>query len=239
MPEDRAIADNLEAIRARIAGAAQRSGRSADEVQLIAVSKTHPPEAVAEAVRSRQMLFGENRVQEARAKIPLSPSAARWHLIGHLQKNKAKQALGAFEMIQSVDSLELACALHQAATEVARRARILLEVNVAGEASKFGFAPDALMRLAADLIALDRLDIEGLMCIPPFMPKAEQARPYFERLRIVREDLETETGMGLPELSMGMSHDFEEAIAEGATMVRIGAAIFGERTGKTWKPSDS
>jgi pyridoxal phosphate enzyme (YggS family) len=230
------IESNLAAVTSRIEDAAKNAGRDPHEIQLVAVSKTHPPESIAEAVRAGQRLFGENRVQEAKAKIALCPSSAEWHFIGHLQKNKARVAVAMFDTIQSVDSMELAHALNAAAEEAGLRRRVFLEVNVAGEATKHGFAPDKIAGQIEELLRLDRLDIEGLMCIPPFMAKAEQARPYFERLRVLRDDLEAECGIGLPELSMGMSHDFEHAIAEGATIVRVGTAIFGERHGKTWVP---
>jgi pyridoxal phosphate enzyme (YggS family) len=233
------IAENISRVKERIAEAVRRAGRKEGDVRLVAVSKAHGPEAIAEAVRAGQFLFGENRVQEARSKIPLCPSSAQWHFIGHLQKNKAKQAATTFEVIQSVDSLELGLALNTALAELALRKRVLLEVNVAGESSKFGFAPEHLRSQLEQLAALDRLEIEGLMCIPPFVPKPDMARPYFERLRVLREELEAEAGFGLPELSMGMSHDFEQAILEGATLVRVGTAIFGERTAKAWKPPES
>ncbi len=233
------IAENVALVKERIAEAARHAGRKAGDVRLVAVSKAHGPEAILEAVRAGQLLFGENRVQEACSKIPLSPSSAEWHFIGHLQKNKAKQAAMTFEVIQSVDSFDLALALNNALAELALRKRVLLEVNVAGESTKFGFAPDQLRAQLEKLAALDRLEIEGLMCIPPFTPKPELARPYFERLRVLREELEAEVGFGLPELSMGMSHDFEQAILEGATIVRVGTAIFGERRAKAWKPPES
>ncbi len=233
------IAENLSRVKQSIAEAARQAGRHPGEVRLLAVSKAHGPETVTEAVHAGQLLFGENRVQEARSKIPRCPSRAEWHFIGHLQKNKAKQAAATFEVIQSVDSLDLARALNQALEELALRKRVLLEVNVADESTKFGFSPEKLRRELDELAALDRLEIEGLMCIPPFVPKPEMSRPYFERLRVLRDELEAEAGFGLPHLSMGMSHDFEQAILEGATLVRVGTAIFGERTAKTWKPKES
>jgi pyridoxal phosphate enzyme (YggS family) len=231
------ISDRLNIISGKIAEAAERSGRAVSEVTLVAVSKTQPPEAVAEALAAGQQVFGESRVQEAKAKIPAVAGRARWHFIGHLQKNKIRQALPWFELFHGVDSLELARDIARVAAEEGARPRVLLEVNVAGEASKFGFGPEQLRAQMEELLALDRLDIEGLMCIPPPQPRAELARRYFTTLRELRDGLETECRMKLPELSMGMSGDYEVAIEEGATMVRVGTAIFGERSGKTWKPS--
>jgi hypothetical protein len=231
------ISERLAAVRDRIAEAARKAGRAEDEVELVAVTKTHPPEALEEAIAAGQTLFGENRVQEARAKAPLVSSRARWHFIGHLQKNKVRQALPVFEMLHSIESLELARDVQRIAEEDGRNPRVLLEVNVAGEGSKFGFKPAAMEAEIETLIAeMPRLDLLGLMAIPPFSPKAEDSRRYFAKLRELRDRLQTKLRVGLPELSMGMSGDFEVAIEEGATLVRVGTAIFGERKGKTWKP---
>lgn len=231
------IAERLASIHADIAAAAARAGRDAGDVELIAVSKTQPPDAVLEALDAGQTLFGENRVQEAKAKIPLLPGRARWHLIGHLQKNKIRHALALnFELIHSVDSLELARDIQRIADEAGSSPRLLLEVNVAGESSKFGFPPERLRSQMEELLALDRLNIDGLMCIPPLAPKAEDSRKYFVALREARDRLQAEFRMSLPQLSMGMSGDFGVAVEEGATLVRVGTAIFGERAGKTWKP---
>jgi len=231
------IAERLASIHADIAAAAGRAGRDPADVELIAVSKTQPPEAVLEALDAGQTLFGENRVQEAKAKIPLLPGRTRWHLIGHLQKNKIRHALALnFELIHSVDSLDLARDLHRIADEGGLSPRILLEVNVAGESTKFGFPPERLRSQMEELLALDRLNIDGLMCLPPLAPKAEDSRKYFVALREARDRLQTEFRMSLPQLSMGMSGDFGVAVEEGATLVRVGTAIFGERAGKTWKP---
>lgn len=229
------FAARLAAVRQRIREAAERAGRASTEVELIAVSKTHPPEAVREAVECGHLVFGESRVQEARAKIPLCPGRARWHLIGHLQKNKIRHALPLFELIHSVDSLALAQDIARVAAEDGQRPAVLLEVNVAGEATKFGFAADKLEHEMEALLALDRLRIEGLMCIPPLKPRAEDARPFFVKLREVRDALSARFGCALPQLSMGMSGDFEVAIEEGATCVRIGTAIFGPRSGKAFR----
>lgn len=224
------IAENLDRIRERIPAAASKAGRAAEDIELIAVTKTHPAERVREAIEAGHTLFGENKVQEARAKIPELPSVARWHLIGHLQKNKVRHALPLFEMIHSVDSLELATAINRIADEDGHRPRILLEVNVSGEGSKFGFKPDRLREDFEALLGLGRVTIEGLMTIPPFDPEPEKARPYFAALRELRDELQRSSGVALPHLSMGMSDDFEIGIEEGATLVRVGTAIFGKRT---------
>jgi pyridoxal phosphate enzyme (YggS family) len=232
------VADRLAAVHAEIAAAAGRAGRQPGEVQLIAVSKTHSPETLHEALDAGQTIFGENRVQEARAKMPLLPGRARWHLIGHLQKNKIRHALAAgFELYHGIDTLELARELDRIADEVGVFPRVLLEVNVAGEASKFGFSPEKVRAEMEALLSLRRVQIEGLMAIPPFAPEAEASRPYFVILRELREALEKECRVPLPQLSMGMSGDFAVAVEEGATMVRVGTAIFGTRTGKAWKPA--
>lgn len=231
------LAERLAAVRAAIIDAATRAGRAADEVTLVAVSKTQPPELVAEAVAAGQCVFGENRVQEARAKIPLLPGRARWHLIGHLQKNKIRHALPLFELLHGIDSLELARDVDRIAGETGAFPQVLLEVNVAGEATKFGFAPAKLREQLDELLALDRLQIQGLMCIPPPGPRPEDSRGYFVALRELRDALQSEARVPLPQLSMGMSGDYTVAIEEGATLVRVGTAIFGERSGKTWKPA--
>ena len=232
------LADRLAAVRTQIAAAAARAGRKVDDIELIAVSKTHPPETLHEALEAGQSVFGENRVQEARAKIPLLPERARWHLIGHLQKNKIRHALAAgFELYHGIDTLELAGDLDRIADEMGVFPRVLLEVNVAGEASKFGFSPEKLRAELEPLLALPRLQIEGLMTIPPFAPEAEASRPSFVALRELRGALQTEFRVPLPRLSMGMSGDFAVAVEEGATLVRVGTAIFGTRTGKAWKPA--
>jgi len=232
------IAENLAAVRSAIAEAASRAGRRADEVELVAVSKTHAPESIAEAIDAGQMLFGESRVQEARAKIPLLPGRARWHFIGHLQRNKIRHALAiGFELLHGIDSLEIARELNRIAAEAGLHPRLLLEVNVAGESSKFGFSPTSLRAQLEELLALDRLEIEGLMTIAPFAPEAEASRPHFVALRELRDQVQTEFRLPLPRLSMGMSGDYAVAVEEGATLVRVGTAIFGTRRGKAWKPA--
>jgi pyridoxal phosphate enzyme (YggS family) len=230
------LAERLEAVRAAVAEAAVKSGRAPADVTLVAVSKTHAPEEIAEAVDAGQLLFGESRVQEARLKIPLLPGRARWHFIGHLQKNKIRHALPLFDLLHGIDSLELARDLDRIAGEAGMFPKVLIEVNVAGEGTKFGFTPAKLHKQAEELLALERLQIEGLMCIPPPGPRAEDSRKYFTLVRELRERLQTEIRVPLPQLSMGMSGDYPVAIEEGATLVRVGTAIFGERRGKAWKP---
>ena len=230
------LAERRVAVQTEIAAAAAHVGRRADEIEMVAVSKTHPPEAVSEAIDAGQLLFGESRVQEARAKIPLLPGRARWHFIGHLQRNKIRHALPLFELFHGIDSLEIARDLDRIAGEAGVFPRLLLEVNVAGEASKFGFSPAKLRAQIEELLALDRLQIEGLMTIAPFAPEAEASRPHFAALRELRDQLQTEFRLPLPRLSMGMSGDFAVAIEEGATLIRVGTAIFGTRSGKAWKP---
>ena len=226
------IADNLDRVREQIASAAAKSGRSADDVQLVAITKTHPAEKVRQAIEAGQTLFGESRVQEARAKIPELSSNIRWHFVGHLQKNKVRQALPLFEMIHGVDSLALAQDINRIAEEEGMYLRVLLEVNVAGEGSKFGFAADQLHQQMEALLALPRLSIEGLMCIPPLADEAEPSRKFFVKLRELRESLENEFDLELPQLSIGMTNDYTIAVEEGATLVRVGTAIFGERTAR-------
>lgn len=231
-------AEKLAAVRSRIASAASRAGRNPDEVELVAVSKTHPPEAVREAMEAGQAIFGESRVQEARAKAPLLPGRLRWHFIGRLQKNKVRAALGCFELIHSVDSLELARQIDRVAEEEGLRPRVLLEVNVAGESTKFGFSPGDLRAEAEALGELGRLEIAGLMGMAPYAEEAEYSRPHFIKLRELRDELRETAGWQLPELSMGMSGDYEIAVEEGATLVRVGSAIFGTRSGKQWRPPE-
>ena len=196
---------------------------------LLAVSKTYPPETIQAAVDCGQIYFGENKIQEAKAKIPLCPGKARWQFIGHLQSNKVRDAVELFEMIQGVDSLAIAREISKRAEQAAKTMPILLEVNVAGEASKFGYQPERLLAELTELNALPRIEVHGLMAIPPFSPVAEKSRPYFQRLWELKGDCEKILGVPLPHLSMGMSGDFEVAIEEGATIVRVGTALFGER----------
>jgi pyridoxal phosphate enzyme (YggS family) len=230
------VSERLAVVRGEIDHAAHQAGRDPATVELVAVSKGHPPSAVAEALAAGQMLFGESRVQEAKAKQPELPSRARWHFIGHLQKNKIRQALPLFELMHSVDSLELAREIDRVAGEEGLHPRALLEVNLAGEATKFGFAPDSLRAQFEELLSLPRVAVEGLMTIPPPAPEPEDSRRYFGGLRELRDALEREFAVRLPVLSMGMSEDFAVAIKEGATLVRVGTAIFGPRKAKAWKP---
>lgn len=224
-----AVAQNLGEILDRIASAAARSGRSAGDVELVAVSKTFPAQSVRDAWDAGQAVFGESRVQEAVAKIPDLPGAIRWHFIGHLQKNKIRRALPLFELFHGVDSVDLARDMDRIAAEEGAFPRVLLEVNVAGEATKFGFQPEVIEREIDSLLALPRVQVEGLMTIAPYADDPEASRPYFRALRELRDRLEKQVGVPLPRLSMGMSGDFEVAIEEGATLVRVGSAIFGSR----------
>ncbi len=226
------VAENLERVREQIAGAAAKGGRAVDEIELVAITKTHPADKVREAIEAGQALFGESRVQEARAKIPELPSNLRWHFVGHLQKNKIRHALPLFELFHGIDSLALAQDMNRIANEEGMHPRVLLEVNVAGEGSKFGFKPETVRAEMESLLALPRLSIEGLMCIPPLAEEAEASRACFAQLRELRDALEKEFDLKLPQLSMGMTNDFMVAVEEGATLVRVGTAIFGQRTKK-------
>ncbi len=226
------IAENLERVREQIAQAAARAGRVAEDIELVAVTKTHPAEKLREAIEAGQTLFGESRVQEARAKIPELPSNLRWQFVGHLQKNKIRHALPLFEMIHSVDSLGLAQDINRIAEEQGMHPRVLLEVNVAGEGSKFGFESETLRAEMESLLALPRLSILGLMTIPPLAEEAEASRKYFVQLRTLRDRLQAEFRVDLAQLSMGMTQDFPIAVEEGATLVRVGTAIFGKRSKK-------
>jgi pyridoxal phosphate enzyme (YggS family) len=223
------IEANVAAVRARLERAVASAGRDPGEVALMAVSKNHGPDAVREAYQAGLDLFGENRVQEAAAKIPESPGGAHWHLIGHLQRNKVRPAVELFACIHSVDSLRLVEALQQACEAASRRLRILLEVNVSGESVKFGFSPGEVPGLLRRAGEFGRLEMEGLMTIPPLTEDPEGARPHFRALREYRDRWQQETGYPLPVLSMGMSHDLEVAVEEGSNVVRVGTAIFGPR----------
>lgn len=223
------IATRIDEIHRRIEQAARRVGRDPGEIELMAVSKTFPVDAIREAVENGQRLFGENRVQEALAKIPELPSSIRWHLIGPLQSNKVRKILPHVEVIQSLDSLELAHQLNRIARELGLSAKVYLEVNLGKEQSKHGFSKEAVEPILENLLGMDRLDVLGLMSIPPFAAQPEGARRYFAELRELRDRLAKVTGVVLPGLSMGMSHDFEVAVEEGSTLVRVGSAIFGRR----------
>jgi pyridoxal phosphate enzyme (YggS family) len=232
-PLDADIAERLASVRRRIAEAAERAHRSPADIQLIAVSKTFAPEFVRAAASAGQRDFGENRVQEGLEKIDaLAALQLNWHLIGHLQSNKAKKAAAAFGWIHSIDGRELLKKLDAASAELGGRPRVLVQVDLAREATKFGVGETGIHDLVSAALDAQALDLRGLMIVPPFPTDPEDSRPWFRRLRELRDDL---VARGVPadrlkELSMGMSHDFEVAIGEGATMVRVGTAIFGKRT---------
>jgi len=226
------IRESLLRIQERIANAAARSGRRAEDITLIGVSKTHPAIAIQEAYQAGVRHFGENRVQEWEVKrVGTNNLAATWHLIGHLQSNKAAKAAKLFHTVDSVDDFALAQKLDRARAEVTSsgKLRVLLEVRMEQEGTKSGVEIEALPGLAERVAALPHLDLAGLMCIPPYLFETEQARPYFRRLRELRDELRTKLSLPLPVLSMGMSHDFEVAIEEGATEARLGTALFGGR----------
>jgi pyridoxal phosphate enzyme (YggS family) len=227
-----AIADRLAGVRARIAAAAARSGRDPGTVRLVAVSKTYGASHVAAAIAAGQRDFGENKVQEGLQKIgEVADSTIRWHLIGHLQSNKARKAAEAFDWVHAVDGVALLQKLDAAAAAAGRRPRLLVQVDLAGEATKHGAAPAEVAAIFAAAGQCVAAELVGLMVLPPAVDDPEEARPWFRRLRAVRDDL---AAAGVPparlgELSMGMSHDFEVAVEEGATIVRVGSAIFGAR----------
>ena len=223
------IADNLEAVRRRIAAASERAGRGAGAVRLLAVSKTHGPEAVRAAAACGQARFAENRVQEAAAKIPECPGRLEWHLIGHLQGNKVAGAARLFDWVHSVDSAKVLEALDRAAGEAGRTLQALVQVNVSGERTKSGLAPEAVPAVLELGTRLRNVRIRGLMTIPPLAADPEKARPFFRTLRERRDGWAAESGLDLAELSMGMTHDLDVAIEEGATFVRVGTGIFGAR----------
>jgi PLP dependent protein len=224
------ISENLNDIRRRISAAAARSGRRENEVKLVAVSKTHPAETLREAIAAGVSIFGENKVQEAEGKIAeIGRRDAEWHLIGHLQSNKARKAVQLFDFIHSVDSVELAQRLERICGDERRESlSVLVQVDLALEATKSGVPESGLPELVEVIRGCRHLKLEGLMVLPPFFDDPEVTRPFFRRLRELRDEL-------IPggHLSMGMSHDFEVAIEEGATIVRVGTAIFGERSYRT------
>ena len=233
------ISENIEKVKQKIAGAAARSGRKASEVRLVAVSKTYPSEAVNEAMDSGQHLFGENRVQEARGKAPLVGEGAKWHLIGNLQKNKAKYVPGLFTMVHSVDSYELAEALSRAMAKAVETGKelpspvldILIQVNLAGEEQKGGVSEADAAGLVEKAALLPHLKVTGLMIIPPYADDPEESRHFYKRLKFLSDRIAAMKidNVDMRELSMGMSGDYEIAVEEGATLVRVGSAIFGER----------
>jgi len=221
---------NIAAIQDRICVACEKAGRDPISVKLMAVSKGQPPQMIEKAAECGLTLFGENKVQEAKAKIGMCPGKLHWHLIGHLQTNKCRDAVHFFEQIQSVDSLRLAEEINRSADKAGKRMPILLEVNVAGESTKFGYEPEILITEFLQINAMSHLEIHGLMTIAPWSLEPEKVRPFFRRLRELKEQCEQLLGASLMELSMGMSGDYEVAIEEGSTLVRIGTAIFGARS---------
>ncbi len=226
------IAENVTRLEESITAACGRAGRRRNEVLLVAVSKTRPAEAVEQAIAAGVRAVGENRVQEAEAKRPLVKGETEWHLVGHLQSNKAAKAVSLFPVIQSVDSIHLAEELDRRCEQAGARIRVFLEVNTSAEASKFGVSPEDLPRLAEAARGLDRLELAGLMTIGPGLAVTdpESSRPCFRKLRALAEETRRRLGIALPHLSMGMSSDFRQGIEEGATVIRIGTAIFGTRT---------
>ncbi|MEO5915225.1 MAG: YggS family pyridoxal phosphate-dependent enzyme [Luteolibacter sp.] len=224
------VAGNLADVLLKVDAAVARSGRRHGSVDLIAVSKTFPGDAVREAFDAGQLLFGESKLQEAEPKIAALPGLLHWHFIGRVQRNKVRKLLQNFEVIHAIDSLKLASYSDEIAGELGLFPKVFLQVNIGGEKSKGGFEPDVLLTEMESLLKLKRLEIIGLMCIPPDGPDSESARPWFASLRKLRDALETDFGVTLPALSMGMSGDYEVAIEEGATHVRVGSAIFGKRS---------
>jgi PLP dependent protein len=228
------IEENIQKVRARLAQAAAACGRRPEEIRIIAVSKNFPPGSISCAIGAGLCEFGENRVQEAESKIPHFRSVPhlKWHMIGHLQSNKAHRAAELFDVIHSVDSIKLARKLGQAADALGKKLSVLIQVDLGLEAAKFGAERSQVAEIVAAVLNLEGVSLDGLMTIPPFFEDPEGARPYFAALRRLRDSLELEQPgcLGLGQLSMGMSHDFEAAVSEGATVVRIGTAIFGVRS---------
>ena len=222
------ITDNLERVRERIEGAARRVSRDPKEIKLVAVSKTVEAERIREAIEAGVTILGENYVQEAQKKIEQIGKAVSWHLIGHLQSNKAKHAVNLFEAIHSLDSIPLAEELNRRAEKADRKIPVMIEVNLSGEPTKFGTEEERVFGIAKKVLDLGNLSLDGLMTMPPYFDDPEMNRPFFERLRVLKDKMAKE-GIPMKELSMGMSNDFEVAIEEGATYVRVGTAIFGAR----------
>ena len=235
METDRPVADIFEDVKARVAAACAKSGRHPDSVEIIGVTKTHGPDVVREAWEAGVRLFGENKVQEAAWKIPESVGGPEWHLIGHLQRNKVRPALELFSVIHSVDSVRLLEQIERVGDECGSRPEVLLEVNVSGEASKDGLKPEQVPEVIEYALGCRSLTLTGLMTMAPFCPDPEGTRPVFARLRECRDRWERDFGIGLPNLSMGMSNDYLVAIEEGATWVRLGTVLFGHRP--KWRPA--
>ena len=223
------IFTRLGRVRAQISAAARAAGRDPADVGLVAISKSQEASLMREAYEAGQAVFGESRAQELVAKAPLLPSLTHWHFVGHLQSNKIRKVLPLVELIHAVDSVDLALDIDRIAVELGLFPRVLLEVNISGEQTKFGFKPDAVREQIERVLALPRIQVEGLMTIAPPGRQADDARPFFAELRILRDEIAAETGSFLTTLSMGMSDDFVTAIQEGATLVRVGTAIFGPR----------
>ncbi len=223
------IAENLQRVQQTIADAATKARRPADEISLVAVSKTWPIEVIQEAVDAGHRVFGENKVQELEQKVPAMADDLQWHAIGHLQKNKVRKVLPLCTMIHSIDSVALAERIDRIAGEDGLKIQGLLQVNIAEDDTKFGLTAEEAKVAAEKLSGLSNLQIRGLMTVPAFDPEPENVRPHFARLRELRDDIEANFGASLPHLSMGMSHDFPVAIEEGATLVRVGSSIFGKR----------
>lgn len=230
------LIENISSMYKRISHAAMRAGRNPEDVKLIAVTKTVSVEHIKEAMDAGLRMFGESRVQEAKEKVEslklkVQSSNVEWHLIGHLQKNKAKMAVELFDLIHSVDSIEIAEVINKQAEKTGKIQKILVQVKLSDEISKYGISKENIIELLRHIRSMNNLSVKGLMTIPPFFDNPEMARPYFRELRKLRDDAEAK-GFKLSELSMGMTNDFEVAIEEGATMVRIGTGIFGERESK-------
>ena len=223
------VEQNLTEIKSRIAHACEQSGRHVDGVELIAVSKTWPAEHVQKAIDAGQRVFGENKLQEGQEKIPVLSKDLEWHYIGGLQRNKVRKVLGLFHVIHSIDSLKLARYTNNVAADMGLNPSVLLQVNIGDEESKGGFSVSELKECFSDLLELKSLNTVGLMCIPPAVSRSEEARVWFRKVAELRNELEQNHHCKLPHLSMGMSNDFETAIAEGATYVRVGTSIFGDR----------
>ncbi|MEC7199233.1 MAG: YggS family pyridoxal phosphate-dependent enzyme [Verrucomicrobiota bacterium] len=222
--------NRLQGIQQRITEACQRCERNPSEITLLAVSKGHSVNSILEASELGLGHFGENKIQEAKLKVGQSPPHLKWHFIGHLQSNKSRDAVRLFHMIHGVDSMKLAQALQEQCDKQSRTARILLEVNVSGEVTKHGFTQEAIMEQLEDLNALDRLEIHGFMTMAPWTPEPEKTRPVFQGLQHLRLRCEDLMGVPFPVMSMGMSNDFEIAIEEGSTIIRIGTSLFGKRS---------
>ncbi len=225
------IAENIKKVRERIAGAAGRAGRDASEITLVAVSKTKPVSVIEAAYRAGERVFGENRVQELSEKFPVLPNDIAWHMIGHLQTNKVKHVLGKAVLIHSLDNIRLAQTIQEEAQKRDLLCQVLLEVNVAGEDSKFGLPPQGVEEFVRQIAKFDRIRVKGLMTVAPFTEKPEENRKYFRQMKRLAVDISGKNidNVSMEVLSMGMTGDFEVAVEEGATMVRVGTGIFGER----------